>query len=142
MNLKDYLIYGFDFIKEDSGYSVIADYLSGATCGKTYEDALVNAKAFLLDNALFYFQEGRLMPEARPLKGGQVSVNIGYDNALKIMLRNLMTETRTRPAKLASLLQISPQSLNQNLRFDKSTKLDTLAKAFEVLGKPLQISVS
>lgn len=142
MNLKDYLIYGFDFIKEDSGYSVIADYLSGATCGKTYEDALVNAKAFILDNALFYFQEGRLMPEARPLKGGQVSVNIGYDNALKIMLRNLMTETRTRPAKLASLLQISPQSLNQNLRFDKSTKLATLAKAFEVLGKPLQISVS
>lgn len=142
MNINDYLIYGFDFIEETSGsFSVIAnDDLGGATCGDTYEKAYYMAQWYVRDTADDLFRDFQFIPKALPVKANQVAVNIGVDSALKIMLLNCLVELRIKKGKLAKLMGISPAALNQYLRFDKTTKFTTIAKAFDVIGKPLKIS--
>lgn len=140
MNINDYLIYGFNFIKEDNSYSIIAnDDIGGATSANDLESSMYMAKWFVLDTADFKYRDMQLMPKALPLQQGMIEVNIGIDCALKIMLRNLMLETRTKQAKLAKLMGITPQALTKIMLFDKTTKIETLAKAFEAMGKPLKI---
>ncbi len=142
MTVTEYMIYGFDFIKEDNGgFSVIAnDDLGGATCGETYDKAFYMAQWYIRDTAEDLFRDFQFIPKALPVKANQVAVNIGIDSALKIMLLNCLVELRIKKSKLATLMGISPAALNQCLRFDKTTKFETLAKAFDVIGKPLKIS--
>ena len=140
MNINDYLIYGFKFEQEDLGFSVFAnDDIGGATCGDTYDKAYYMAQWYVRDTADFRFRDMEFMPKALPLTEGMVAVNIGVDSALKIMLRNVMVETRTKQVKLAKLMNIKPQAVTNILTFDKGTKIETLYHAFAVMGKPLQI---
>lgn len=142
MTVTEYMIYGFDFIKEDNGgFSVIANNdLGGATCGETYDKAYYMAQWYIRDTAEDLFRDFQFIPKALPVKANQVAVNIGIDSALKIMLLNCLVDLRIKKSKLATLMGISPAALNQCLRFDKTTKFETLAKAFDVIGKPLKIS--
>ncbi|SPT70092.1 hypothetical protein [Anaerobiospirillum thomasii] len=141
MNINDYLIYGFKFEQEDLGFSVLPgeELHYGATQGDSYDEAYDMAQWFVRDVADSRFRDMEFMPKALPLTEGMVAVNIGVDSALKIMLRNVMVETRTKQVKLAKLMNIKPQAVTNILTFDKGTKIETLYHAFAVMGKPLQI---
>ena len=73
--------------------------------------------------------------------GSRFIVDVGYDTALKIMLRNTMIDLMVRPSELARRLGVSNQRLNNILNFRKTTGLNALADCFNALGKPLNITV-
>ena len=72
--------------------------------------------------------------------GSRFIIDVGYDTALKIMLRNTMIDMMVRPAELARRLKVSNQRLNSILSFRKTTGLNALADCFNALGKPLSIT--
>lgn len=145
MLLKDYVAYPAVFTKEKSGlYDVAVRYQGGEwhTCGNSYEDAYKMAQALITDSAYFQYSDGLEMPPCAQAASNEVVVYIGYDNALKIMLRNAMVQSKTKHGVLAKRLKISPPALTQYMKFGKTSKLDLLARAFEELGCPLTISCS
>ncbi len=96
-------------------------------------------KDFVLDAAGYYYGKSELIPAAEKLEYGKTPIDIGLDNALKIVWRNLMVKERIRPSEMANMMKISPQALNQFMRFNKSTKIEVIDKAFTLLGHPMEI---
>lgn len=142
MKSSDYQFFPVNFKQElDTGLVCItAEQIQGSASARSIEQAKEAAKTFIFDHVLRNFKEGVVTAVPPKAKDGDVIIDLGFDGSLKIMLRNLMLEKNCRPHRLANLLNISKQNLNGMLDFNKKTKVDTLARAFEVLGKPLQIS--
>lgn len=144
MNLKNFRFFPtqIEFDPACGRYSVIVRGIPGGSCGDSVEDAQENAKFLIFDCAGFYFDCGRLYAGAGKAEEGDLIIDIGADNALKVLLRYVMTSKKITQTKLAEMLQVAPATVCSYLSFKKSTKFETLAKCFELLGAPLEISVN
>lgn len=143
MLLQDYIAYPAIFTQDKNGiYDVIIKYKNGEwhTCGKNYDEAYKMAQDLITDMAFFQYSDVLEMPQSANINKNETPIYIGFDNALKIMLRNAMVQSKTKQVVLAKRLKISPPALAQYMKFGKASKLEILAKAFEELGCPLQIS--
>ena len=100
------------------------------------------AKAVIYDYIEGFVEFKKRIPEPQVVDdGSRYIIDVGYDTALKIMLRNTMYDLMVKPAELARRIGVTRQQLNNILSFRKSTNLNSLALCFEALGKTLTITV-
>ena len=136
MNINDYLKYSAIVSIDGSGWE------GALSQGRDMEEARAMAREVIYDyiEGLVEFKK-RIPVPAVIDDGSRFIVDVGYDTALKIMLRNTMIDLMVRPSELARRLGVSNQRLNNILNFRKTTGLNALADCFNALGKPLKITV-
>lgn len=141
MRVNDYRVYGFEIKTDENGahYAFCKSLIGGGTQEYEKKDIFAMCKDFVLDATGYYYSKFKLTPAAEKIKDGETPIDIGLDNALKIVWRNLMVKERIRPSEMADMMKISPQALNQFMRFNKSTKIEVIDRAFTLLGHPMEI---
>lgn len=89
----------------------------------------------------FYIEDHRIFPSPSKIKKEHVIVQLPISISAKILLLNTMIASNIRPADLARKMGIKPQEVNRIIDTEHTTKIDTIAKALNVLGKNLQLSI-
>lgn len=148
MNIEKYLKYPAQFIAEGSGYTVTVKndgtsehvFPEFPTCGDDWDDAMKMAVDVVITMAESLIKDRQTVPGAAEFQEGDVTVNLPYHAALKIMLRNTMLEERYRPADICKKLDWTSQEFNAAMSLRKKTAIDTLASIYDAIGRPLQIS--
>lgn len=137
------MLYPAIFEKEESGlYSVtFRDIPEAITCGDNYEDALVMAKDALVTAMDFYFEDKRSVPMPSEAKEDEVLIELPPSVTAKVMLLNEMIKQNISNVELAKRIHVKPQEVQRITNLSHSTKIDTLNRAFQALGKRLEISV-
>lgn len=145
MNVKDYLKYSAKIEKGDKFFIINIDgkgWEGALSQGRDLEEAHMMAKAVIYDYIEGLVEFKKRIPEPLVVDdGSRYIIDVGYDTALKIMLRNTMYDLMVKPAELAKRIGVTRQQLNNILSFRKSTNLNSLALCFDTLGKPLNINV-
>jgi antitoxin HicB len=116
------------------------DIPEALTCGKTYQDALLQAQDALLTAFEFYFEDQRSVPLPSPAQGRD-TVNVPASVWVKVLVLNTMLEQRISQAELAKRMGTRKQEMQRVINLGHNTKIDTLNRALEVMGKRLQVSV-
>lgn len=98
-------------------------------------DALVTA----LD---LYFEHNRKFPEPSEPVEGEVTVNLPLSVVVKMLLLNALVASNMRPCDLARKMKATPQEVNRIVNLHHTTKIDTLERAFNALGKDLKLSIA
>ncbi|MFU2132225.1 type II toxin-antitoxin system HicB family antitoxin [Gallibacterium anatis] len=137
------MLYPAIFEREESGlYSVtFRDIPEAITCGDNYDDALVMAKDALVTAMDFYFEDKRSVPLPSEAKEGEVLIELPLSVATKVMLLNEMIKQNISNVELARRIHVKPQEMQRITDLNHSTKIDTLNRAFQALGKRLEISI-
>ncbi|ERF77886.1 type II toxin-antitoxin system HicB family antitoxin [Gallibacterium anatis] len=137
------MLYPAIFEKEDSGLYAVSfrDIPEALTCGDNYEDALAMAKDALVTAMDFYFEDKRSVPLPSEAKDGEVLIELPPSVAAKVMLLNEMIKQNISNVELAKRIHVKPQEVQRITDLSHSTKIDTLNRAFQALGKRLEISV-
>lgn len=126
----------------DHTFTVIMRNWDGAISeGDTLDEAKQAAFDLLVDVVDTLFIEGEIIPPAAPAQDGDYIVPLTLDGAIKIVLRNCMTEAKFKKADLARGLNIPPQRIKNFLSLSKSTNLEALSDAFKCLGKTLDATI-
>ena len=145
MNVKDYLKYSAKIEKGDKFFIINIDgngWEGALSQGRDLKEAHMMAKAVIYDYLEGLVEFKKRIPEPEVIDdGSRYIIDVGYDTALKIMLRNTMYDLMVKPAELARRIGVSPQQLNNILSFRKTTNLNSLASCFKALGKPLTITI-
>lgn len=143
MNCLNYKNYPAILIENpDHTYTVRLRNWEGAFSeGDSLEDAKQAALELLTDVIDTEFSVGEIIPPAAPAQDGDYIVPLTLDGAIKIVLRNCMTEAKFKKADLARGLNIPPQRIKNFLSLSKSTNLEALSDAFKCLGKTLDATI-
>ena len=145
MNVQDYLKYSAKITPDGKFFMIEIDgkgWEGALSQGRDLEEAHMMAKAVIYDYIEGLVEFKKRIPEPQVIDDGtRYIIDVGYDTALKIMLRNTMYDLMVKPAELARRIGVTRQQLNNILSFRKSTNLNSLALCFDALGKPLNISV-
>jgi antitoxin HicB len=124
------------------GFTVtFRDIPEAITQGDTLDEAQVAAVDALTTAMNFYFEDGRPVPQPSATLAGEVLVVVPPSIATKVALLNLMLAEKVRPADLARAMNAKPQEVNRLLNLHHATKIDTIAAAFEALGRRLDFRV-
>jgi antitoxin HicB len=135
-------IYPVVLERDGSGYFVsFPDIPEALTSGRTRIEAIEMARDALEEAIEFYFEEQRLVPRPSKVKDGQEAVELPASLSAKVLLLNEMLTQGVSQAELARRLQTSPQSVQRIINVGHATKIDTLADAFRVLGRRLDLQV-
>ena len=128
---------------EEGGYVVtFRDIPEAITQGDTLEEARSEAADALLTSMDFYFEDRRPVPAPSKAQKGEELVALPASMSAKILLLNEMLGQKVTPTELARRLHTRPQDVNRIVDLGHTTKIDTIAAAFEVLGKHLVIAVA
>lgn len=127
----------------NDGFGVtFRDIPEAITQGETLEQAIEMAEDALATAIEFYFEDDKPVPLPSTPKDGEFSVSLEPSVWTKVLLLNAMLETHTSQAELAKRLKVSRQQVTRIVDLEHTTKLDTLGKAFNALGKQLNISMA
>ena len=127
---------------DEGGYVVtFRDIPEAITQGDTIEEARAEAADALLTAMDFYFEDKRSVPAPSKIKKGEELVALPASVSAKILLLNAMLAQKVTPSELARRLKTRPQDVNRIVDLRHTTKIDTIAEAFEALGKHLEIAV-
>jgi predicted RNase H-like HicB family nuclease len=140
MNVQDYLKYSAKITPDGKFHIIETDgkgWEGALSQGRDLEEASMMAKAVIYDYIEGLVEFKKRIPEPQVVDdGSRYIINVGYDTALKITLRNTMYDLMVKPAESAGRIGVARQQLNNILSFRKSTNLSSLALCFEALGKP------
>lgn len=126
----------------DGGFVVtFRDVPEAITQGDKQEDAAAMAVDALVTAMDFYFEDGRQVPAPSKAQAGEVLVALPLSIAAKVALLNVYVEQKTRPVDLAKAMGCKPQEVTRLVDLHHTTKIDTLAEAFQALGYELEFSV-
>lgn len=125
----------------DSYMASFPDIPEALTCGDNYEDALLQAQDALLTAFEFYFEDQRSVPLPSPALGRD-TVSVPASVWVKVLVLNTMLEQRISQAELAKRMGTRKQEMQRVINLGHNTKIDTLNRALEVMGKRLQVSVN
>lgn len=127
----------------DGGYTVtFRDIPEAITQGDDLEDAKAMAVDALVTAIDFYFEENRSVPSPSQLQADEVLVELPPSISAKVTLLNVIIEKKRRPVDLAKTMGIKPQEVTRILDLHHTTKIDTLAAAFEALGYTLELKIT
>lgn len=127
--------------QDGNGYSVFfPDIPEALTCGDTYEDALQEAAGALITAFEFYFEDERTIPLPSKITGESIDVPVSVWS--KVLLLNAMLEQHVSQVELAQRIGKKKQEIQRIINLNHSTKIDTLVKALEALGKQVQFTAS
>ena len=144
MNVQDYIRYSARITPDRDFFMVEIDgkgWEGALSQGRTIEEAKEMAEALIFDYVEGLIEFKRRIPEPTVIEKDRYIVNIGYDAALKIMLRNIMYDKQVKQAELARLINVTPQALNAIINLRKNTNLNRLGECFKALGVKLNIEV-
>ncbi len=144
MDVQDYLQYSAKITPDGDFFMVEIDgegWEGALSQGRTIEEAQKMAEALIFDYVEGLIEFKRRIPKPTVIKKDRYIINIGYDAALKIMLRNTMYDKQIKQADLARLMNVTPQALNAIISLRKNTNLNRLGECFKVLGAKLKIEV-
>jgi len=127
----------------DSGGFVVTfrDIPEAITQGDTLDEARAMAADALLTAMDFYFEDKRPVPAPSKAKKGEELIALPASVSAKVLLLNEMLAQKVTPSELARRLSTRPQDVNRIVNLGHATKIDTIAEAFEALGKHLEVSV-
>lgn len=136
------MYYPVTLTPDTDGYmATFRDIPEAITCGDTIDEALEMAKDALAVAMEFYFEDNRAVPmPSEPMEGEQV-VSLPPSVWAKVLLLNEMLAQNVSQAELAKRMGIIPQKVTRLVDLSHTTKIDTLALAFDKLGKRLQLAI-
>jgi antitoxin HicB len=117
------------------------DIPEAASVGDDEDEALLNAIDALESAIEIYFDEKREVPAPSKARRGQRTVRLPALVTAKVLLANEMIRQGVRKAELARRLELHMPQIDRLLDPRHSSKLDTIERAFEKLGKHLYVSV-
>lgn len=117
------------------------DIPEAITQGDTEAEALSMAEDALLTAMDFYFEDRRTVPLPSQALQGEHLVMLPASVAAKALLLNEMIATGLTNAELARRMGTRPQEMQRIVDLRHSTKIDTIAKALQCLGRHLDIRV-
>lgn len=124
------------------GYVVtFADIPEAISQGDSLDEALQMATDALAVAMEFYFDDNRAVPMPSAPKDGEYVVSLPPSIWAKVLLLNEMLTQNVSQAELAKRMGIIPQKVTRLVNLSHTTKIDTLAQAFGVLGKRLHLAV-
>lgn len=130
------------FLPDTGGYVVtFRDIPEAITQGDDEADALFMAKDALISAMDFYFEGKRPVPLPSQAEQGERMISLPASVAVKILLLNEMIKQKIGPSDLARRMGTIPQDINRLIDLHHATKIDKLEKAFEALGRRLDLSV-
>ncbi|MDR0843055.1 MAG: type II toxin-antitoxin system HicB family antitoxin [Acidobacteriota bacterium] len=126
----------------EGGYVVtFRDIPEAITQGDTDAEAEEMATDVLLSAMDFYFEDRRLVPMPSKPQEGERLIALPASIWAKVLLLNELVAARVSNSELARRLDTRPQDVQRIIDLGHVTKIDTLARAFSVLGKHLEIRV-
>jgi antitoxin HicB len=118
------------------------DVPEAITSGATQEEALEMAADALVTAMDFYFEDRRAVPMPSAPKRGQVPVELPASVAAKVLLLNELVASGVRNAELARRMGTSAQEVTRLTDLHHPTKIDTVARALNALGRTLELRVA
>lgn len=129
--------------EKNGGYTVFfRDIPEALSCGNSIADAKDMAQDALITAMDFYFEDRRAVPMPSPAEEGEVLIELPSSVFAKVLLLNELVEQNVSNADLARKILVKPQEVQRIVNLSHSTKIDTISKALDALGKRLVISVS
>ena len=126
---------------DGNSYAVFfTDIPEAITQGETLEQALEMAQDALVTAMDFYFEDKRAVPLPSAMQEGQYGVTLPPSIWAKVLLLNAVCEQGIRPSEMARKMGARPQEVNRLFNLHQATKIDTIAKAMQALGKRLVLS--
>ncbi|WP_022654009.1 type II toxin-antitoxin system HicB family antitoxin [Aquaspirillum serpens] len=127
----------------EGGYVVsFRDIPEAITQGDTEEEAMLMAEDVLLSSMDFYFESKRIVPMPSEMTANEKLVSLPASVSAKVLLLNAMLEQKVGPSEVARRLNTRPQDVQRLTNLKHASKIDTIEKALNVLGKNLEVSVS
>lgn len=111
------------------------------TQGASYEEALEMAADWLLCEASIALEGREKLPEATALREDEVAVEMPISAQAKLLLLYEMLDQSVSGSELARRMGINRPSVQNIIKAGHSTKIDTLDKALQVLGKRIKIEL-
>ena len=108
--------------------------------GETLEEAKAETLSAFLSFAEWLFDDGLPIPSPSP--AGCDAIDVPASTAVKILLLNAMTETKTRPVDICKKIGVTKQEMTRITSLRRKTKIDTLERAIDATGKTLCFSAS
>ncbi|WP_439685117.1 HicB-like antitoxin of toxin-antitoxin system domain-containing protein [Cupriavidus oxalaticus] len=129
--------------QEEGGYTVtFRDIPEAVSQGDDMPEATEWATDALATAMEFYFEDGRAVPMPSDPRPGEVLIDLPASVAAKVLLLNEMLAQRITQAELARRMHTRPQDIQRVVNLGHATKIDTIAAAFQAMGKHLEIRVS
>lgn len=107
------------------------------TQGGSYDDAIAMASDWLLTEATIALDDGEKLPEASKAERGEVLVGMPLSAQIKLRLLYEMIDQSVSGSELARRMKIKRPSVQNIIKADHATKIDTLQNAFKALGKEI-----
>ncbi|OZI36805.1 antitoxin [Bordetella genomosp. 5] len=128
---------------DGTGFTVsfrdIPEALTGAA---THEEALEMAADALLTAMDFYFEDERAVPAPSKARGDEVLISLPASVQAKILVLNELVAQGVTQAELARRMGLPRQEVSRLVDLHHTTKIDTLDRALEVLGKQMDITLA
>lgn len=89
-----------------------------------------------------YFEHNKFFPKPSAPKENEKVITLPISIIAKMLLLNTMVSSKIRPVDLARKMGVKPQEVNRIIDLTHSTRIDTIQKALNSLGKSLTLSLS
>ena len=125
---------------EEGGFVVtFRDIPEAITQGETEAEAMEMAEDVLLSAMEFYFDDKRPVPLPSLSNDDERLVELPPSISAKVLLLNEMLAQKVTPSELARRLGTTRQDANRLTDLGHNTKIDTLDKAMQCLGRRLEV---
>lgn len=127
--------------KDGDGYlAKFPDIPEALTGGDTRDHTLELAEDALHTAFEFYFEDNREVPAPSKVEGAEY-IDVPLSLAAKVVLLNELIRSGYSRAELARRMGTKPQEVNRIVDLGHTTKIDTIDKALQALGKRLELTV-
>jgi len=133
--------YAVNYTVDSDGVTVtFPDVPEALTCGDDLADAREMAQDALITALEFYFEDSRPIP--LPTSEGDDYVELPLSIEAKVLLLNSMLESGVSNSELARRIHVKRQEVSRLVNLRHATKIDTIGRALEALGKHLRLEVA
>jgi antitoxin HicB len=128
---------------EAGGYVVtFRDIPEAITQGDDEAEAMTMAEEVLISAIEFYLEDKRQVPPPSKAKKGERIVSLPAGVTAKVLLLNEMLAQGIGSTELARRMGTIPQNVNRLIDVRHASKLESIEKAVEALGKRLELSLT
>lgn len=106
---------------------------------KEFEDTAVDALVTMLD---LYFEHNKVFPKPSKPQEGEILISPPLSFIAKMLLLNTMVSDNIGACDLAKKMNIKRQEVNRIIDLRHVTKIDTIQKALQALGKDLELQLN
>jgi antitoxin HicB len=109
--------------------------------GTTPEEALDKAREWLLAEAGIALESAQKLPDPSDPEEGEVLVEMPVTAQVKLLLLYELIDRNMTASELAQRMGVPRSSVQNIIKADHATKIDTLDRALRALGKKINIEL-